>query len=52
MGLSSQENLTLLHANNKDTDQPAHPRSLVRAFVIRLLEIIISRLASGEISIF
>ena len=24
-------------ANNKGADQPAHPRSLIRAFVIRLL---------------
>ena len=39
-------------ANNKDADQPAHARSLISAFVIRLLEIIISRLASSEISTF
>ena len=25
-------------ANNKDADQPAHPRSLISAFVIRLFE--------------
>ena len=30
-------------ANNKGADQPAHPRSLISAFVIRLLESIISR---------
>ena len=28
-------------ANNKDAEQPAHPRSLISAFVIRLLESII-----------
>ena len=38
--------------NNKGADQPAHPRSLISAFVIHLLESIISRLARSEISIF
>ena len=38
--------------NNKGADQPAHPRSLISAFVIRLLESIISRLATREILIF
>ena len=37
--------------NNKGADQPAHPRSLISAFVIRVLESIISRLAMSEISI-
>ena len=37
-GLSG-ENLGLLHARNKGTDQPAHPRSLISAFLIRLLDI-------------
>ena len=39
-------------ANNKGADQPAHPRSLISAFVIPLLESIISKLATSEISIF
>ena len=39
-------------ANNKGADQPAHTRRLISAFVIRLLEGIISKLASSEISIF
>ena len=39
-------------ANNKGADQPAHPRSLISAFVVRLLQSIISKLASSEISIF
>ena len=39
-------------ANNKGADQPVHPCSLISAFVIRLLESIISRLATGEVSIF
>ena len=38
--------------NNKGADQPAHPRSLISAFIIRLLESIISKLASRGISIF
>ena len=37
-------------ANHTGADQPAHPRSLISAFVIRLLESIISRLATSEIS--
>ena len=28
-----RETLTLLHANNKGADQPAHPGSLISAFV-------------------
>ena len=39
-------------ANNKSADQPANQRSLVNAFVILLLESIISRLAKSEISFF
>ena len=37
---------------NTGADQPAHPRSLIRAFVIPFLESIISRLATSEISNF
>ena len=39
-------------ANNEDTDQPAHPCSLVNTFVIHLLDRIISRLTTSEISSF
>ena len=39
-------------ANNTDADQPAHPRSLISAFVIHFLEKIICILATGEIAIF
>ena len=39
-------------ANITGADQPAHPRSLISAFVFRFLESIISRLATSEISIF
>ena len=39
-------------ANNKGADQPAHPGNLISAFVIHLLESIISKLATSEFSIF
>ena len=39
-------------ANNKGADQPAHSRSLISAFVFRLLESITSRLATNTVSIF
>ena len=42
----------ILHANNKGADQPVHPRSLISAFVICLLESKISKLASRKILIF
>ena len=39
-------------AKNTGADQPAHPRRLISAYVIRFLERIICKLGSGEISIF
>ena len=44
------ENLFMLYANNKGADQPAHPRSLTSAFVVRCLDDIIPRLVIAEIS--
>ena len=38
------------YANNKGVDQPAHPRSLVSAFVVRYLDSIIHILAKSKIS--
>ena len=38
------------YANNKGADQPAHPRSLISAFVIRCLDSIISLDSIAEIS--
>ena len=38
-------------SNIKGADQPVHPRSLISAFVIRLLKIILSRLATSDIAI-
>ena len=41
-----------LFANHKGADQPAHPHSLISAFGIGFWERIISKLVTGEISIF
>ena len=38
------------YANNKGVDQPAHPRSLVSAFVVRCLDSIIYLDSIAEIS--
>ena len=38
------------YANNKGTDQPAHPRSPISAFVVRCLESIIPLVSISEIS--
>ena len=52
MGLDLRKPVFWGFANNTGTDQPVHPRSLISAFVIRLLESIISRLDTREISVF
>ena len=39
-----------LYANNKDADQPAHPRSLISVFVVRCLDSIIPLLANSKLS--
>ena len=39
-------------ANNKGTDQLAHPRSLISVFAIHKLNSIIFKLAPGETSLF
>ena len=46
----SLENLFLPYANNKGADQPAHPHSLISAFVICCLESIISVVSMCKIS--
>ena len=38
------------YANNKGADQPAHPHSLISAFVVRCLDSIISLDSMAEIS--
>ena len=49
---SLQQFLLWGFANNKGADQPTHLRRLISAFVIHLLESMISKLASSKISIF
>ena len=51
MGINAR-NLSLGFASNIDADQPEHPCRLISAFVFRLRESIISKLATGEILIF
>ena len=51
MGLDARKPVYRGFADNTGADQPAHPRSLISAFVIRSLKSIICRLAAGEISI-
>ena len=38
------------YANNKGADQPAHPRSLISALVVRSLDTIISLVSRSELS--
>ena len=40
------------YANNKGADQPAHPRSLISAFVVRCLDSVISLVSLTKISSF
>ena len=40
----------LPHANNKGTDQPAHPRSLISTFVVRCLDSIRPLVSISETS--
>ena len=40
----------MTYANNKGADQPAHPRSLINAFVLRCLGSIIPLVSISEIS--
>ena len=49
---SSRQNLSSGVCENTGADQPAHPRRLISAFVIRFLESTICKLGKGEISIF
>ena len=51
-GLQREKTCLQGFANNTVADQPAHPRSLISAFVIRFLVRIICKLATGEFSFF
>ena len=52
MGLDVRKPVFTGFVNNTGADQPAHPRSLISAFVIHVLESILCKLATKEISIF
>ena len=52
MGRIARKPVFGLFANNTGADEPAHPRSLISAFVIHFLESIICKHATDEISIF
>ena len=43
--VASWQNLFMAYANNKDADQPAHPCSLISAFIVRCLDSLIPILA-------
>ena len=47
---TSFENLFLPYANNKGTDQAAHMRSLISAFIVHCLDNIMPKLSKSEIS--
>ena len=47
---TSWENLFLSYAYNKRADQPAHPRSLISAFIVRWLDSIIPPVSISEIA--
>ena len=44
-----RNNLFLPYANNHGADQPAHPHSLISAFIVRYQDSIIYVIASAEI---
>ena len=48
--LGPEKMCLMSYANNKEADQPAHPRSLISAFVVRCLHSIISLDPTAEIS--
>ena len=50
--LGHEKMCLMSYANNKGTDQPVHPRSLISTFVVRCLDSIISLDAIAEISRF
>ena len=52
MGLDHEKTCLRWFANNKGEDRQLHPRSLIRTFIIRFLESIITKLAISKISLF
>ena len=51
-GLQHKKTCLQGFANSKCADQPAHMHSLIGAFVVHIFQSSISKLATGEISIF
>ena len=49
---SSRDTPILLHANNQNADQPAHPRKLISAFCFPFLESTIPKFVTSKISRF
>ena len=49
-GPGHEKTCFMLYANNKDADQPAHPRSLISVLVVRCFDSIIPILAICKIS--
>ena len=49
---STEEDLSSGFENNKGTDQPAHPHSLISIFIFPLFKIIIYRLATSIFHFF
>ena len=43
-------NPVMPYVNNQGADQPAHPRSLISAFIVRCLDSIIPILAISKVS--
>ena len=52
MTLFTKKNLSSGVAKNTGADQHAHPRSLISAFVVRILESIMCKHVTGKISFF
>ena len=52
MSLAMRKMCLMSYANNKGADQPAHPHSLISAFVVRCLDSIISLDSIAEICRF
>ena len=48
--MSYEKTCLMSYANNIDTDQPAHPRSLISAFVVRCLDSVMSLVSVIKIS--
>ena len=48
--IATRESLIFVHANNKGSGLSSYPRSLISAFIVHLLESIISELAYCKIS--